>query len=58
MNSTANSIRIENIQHVRLNGKDVTLFKVYKKVGDSYVFQGQEYLSGTIKRESTILRKR
>lgn len=59
---TADEIRIENIQHVYLNGKEKTLFKVYVKHysengGAHFVFSGQYELNGIIKRESTIKRK-
>lgn len=33
--------RIESIQKVTLKGKNVKLFKAYKKNGDDYVFCGQ-----------------
>jgi len=57
-----NQIKIENIQHARFNGKDVTMFDVYTKRTDSngvesWVFSSNEMLNGTIKRESTIIRK-
>ena len=59
---TQEEVRIENIQHVRLNGKDKTLFNVYVKHytidgGESFLFSGQYDLAGTVKRESTIKRK-
>lgn len=59
---TQDELRIENIQHVRLSGKDTTLFDVYVKHytpdgGEHFVFSGQYDLSGTIKREATIKRK-
>lgn len=59
---TQDEIRIENIQHVYLNGKEKTLFSVYVKHytidgGEHFVFSGQYDLNGTIKRESTIKRK-
>lgn len=33
--------RIESVQKVTLNGRNVKLFKAYKKEGDAYVFCGQ-----------------
>jgi hypothetical protein len=33
--------RIENIQKIRLNGKNVKVFKAYKKSANAYVFIGQ-----------------
>lgn len=57
-----NEIRIEDIQHVFLNSKEATLFKVFVKHTDqigseNWLFSGQYNLPGTIKRESTIKRK-
>ena len=57
-----NEIRIEDIQHVFLNSKEATLFKVFVKHTDPngseyWLFSGQYDLAGTIKRESTIKRK-
>ena len=57
-----NEIRIENIQHIRLNGREVTLFNVYRKHytedgNEHFVFSGQDSLNGAIKRESTIIKK-
>lgn len=53
----ADQIMISNIQHMHVNGKESTIFDVYVKQGDVYVFDSQEVLRGTIKRESTIIRK-
>ena len=55
-------LKIENIQHARFNGKDVTMFDVYTKHTDnngieSWIFSSSEMLNGTIKRESTIIKK-
>ena len=55
-------IRIENIQHIRLNGLEATLFNVYRKHhtedgNEHFVFSEQDSLNGTIKRESTIIKK-
>ena len=59
---SADELRIEDIQHVYLNNKEMTLFKVYVKHytpngNESFVYSGQYSLKGTIKRESTIKRK-
>lgn len=55
---TQEQVRIENIQHVYLNGKEKTLFDVYTQhETNSFVFSGQYSLDGTVKRESTIKRK-
>lgn len=61
-NKSADELRIENIQHVRLNGKDVTIFDVYVKHfnkfdQECFVFSNQEKLNGTIKKASTIIKK-
>jgi len=52
------AIKIENVQKVYLNGKKATIFSVYRLVGDSWVFNGKESISGHYSRESTILSKR
>lgn len=57
-----NQIKIENIQYARFSGKDVTMFDVYTNHADesgreSWVFSSSEMLNGTIKRESTIIKK-
>ena len=58
----ADQIMVSNIQHMHVNGKESTIFDVYRKHWNKYdeevwVFAGREALRGTIKRESTILRK-
>lgn len=61
-NLPADQVMVTNIQHMHVNGKESTIFDVYRKHYDrfnqeSWVFAGREQLKGTIKRESTILRK-
>lgn len=57
-----NLIRIENIQHMYINGKASTLFDVYVSSEDIYgnevwVFDRKDSVKGTVKRESTILKR-
>ena len=59
---TQDEIKIENIQHVYLNGKESTIFKLYVKEytplgNENFIFKGSHSLKGTIKRASTIKRK-
>lgn len=59
---TQDEIRIEDVKHSLLNGRDTTFFKVFVKHydiggGESFVFSGEHKLAGIIKRESTIKRK-
>ena len=56
------NVRIENIQHMHINGKASTLFDVYVSSEDIYgnevwVFDRQDSVKGTVKRESTILKR-
>jgi hypothetical protein len=43
--STSNSYRVEDKKNVHMNGRR-TLFKLFKKTGDAYVFDGEYTASG------------
>lgn len=61
-NLEASELMIKNIQHLYMNNKPVTMFDVYRKHYNEFdqaiwVFANKEVLSGTIKKESTIIKK-
>lgn len=60
MKHTKDNTRIENIQHVYLNNKPVTIFKVYKQNlenSEAYYYDGIHAISGHFKRETTLIKK-
>lgn len=52
-----NNIKLMNIQHCYINGKQATKFDLYSLVNNTWVFSYSDYIFGTFKRQSTILQK-
>lgn len=50
-------IKVENLQHIYINGVASTVYDVYLKDAGVWVFSGRHSMKGTIKRASTILRR-
>lgn len=50
-------MRALDIQQVRLNGVNSTVFKIYEEENGVLVYQRSDSIKGSFKRESTVLRK-
>lgn len=52
-----NNVKIENIQHVYLNGKKATVFNVYSLKNGAWYLNYSDFIFGWYKKESTIKKK-
>lgn len=60
MKHTKENTRIDNIQHVYLNNKPLTIFKVYKQNlenSEAYYYDGICTIIGHYKKEATLIKK-